>query len=279
MDLIFRAKLGRMRAAHTWLLCCLICAPAAADALYRCQAADGSRSYSNQTPPPGVHCERLSVPAGNAAASHRPGAVLFRSGESGALPTASAGRVRQGAVYRFESDGVMHYTNVPPPGSARAKVLFTYIESCYACGHERLDFNTVALNLDAFRAEVSAAARTYGLDEALVRAVIHAESAFDPNAVSDKGAQGLMQLMPDTAIRFGVRDPFVPSDNINGGAAYLAWLLKRFQGDTRLAAAAYNAGEGVVARNGQVPPYAETQRYVERVTLLTQRYRKALADG
>lgn len=270
-----------MRVYGPLLMLWLICAPATADALYRCAAADGSRSYSNQTPPPGANCERLSAPAGNSAASRQPGAVLFRSSESGDLPTppANAGRVRQGAVYRFESDGVIHYTNVRPPGSARAKVLFTYIQSCYACGHAGLDFAKVALNLGAFRDEVASAARTHGVEEALMRAVIHAESAFDPNAISDKGAQGLMQLMPDTAARFGVRDPFVAGDNINGGAAYLAWLLKRFKGDATLAAAAYNAGEGAVERNGGVPPYAETQRYVERVAVLVRRYREALADG
>jgi len=112
-----------------------------------------------------------------------------------------------------------------------------------------------------------------------VRAVIHAESAFNPNAVSHKGAQGLMQLMPETASRFGVADPFMADQNIRGGVAYLAWLLKRFDGDQRLVSAAYNAGEGAVERNGGVPPYQETLRYVDRVALLAQRYRGALAGG
>jgi soluble lytic murein transglycosylase-like protein len=105
---------------------------------------------------------------------------------------------------------------------------------------------------------------------------VHAESAFNPNALSRVGAQGLMQLMPATAERFGVDDPFAPAQNIEGGTRYLAWLLKRFNGDTRLAAAGYNAGEGAVDRFGGVPPYEETQRFVERVGILHQRYGASL---
>jgi soluble lytic murein transglycosylase-like protein len=105
---------------------------------------------------------------------------------------------------------------------------------------------------------------------------MHAESAFRPNVVSHKGAQGLMQLIPATAERFGVSDAFDPSQNIDGGARYLAWLLKRFDGDIQLAAAGYNAGEGAVDRFKGVPPYEETQRYVERVGILLQRYRDSL---
>src|SRR3546814_263363 len=113
-------------------------------------------------------------------------------------------------------------------------------------------------------------------EDAVVRAVIHAESAFNPNALSRVGAQGLMQLMPATAQRFGVGNPFDAGQNIQGGVKYLAWLLKRFNGDLTLAAAGYNAGEGAVDKYNGVPPYKETQRYVQRVGVLAERYRSSL---
>jgi soluble lytic murein transglycosylase-like protein len=112
----------------------------------------------------------------------------------------------------------------------------------------------------------------------LLRAIIHAESGFNPRALSYKGAQGLMQLMPATAFELGVGDAFDPAQNISGGARYLAILLHDYHGDVKLAAAAYNAGAGAVAKYGGVPPYAETEVYVKRVALLYQRYRKALAE-
>ena len=108
-----------------------------------------------------------------------------------------------------------------------------------------------------------------------MRAIIHAESAYRPTAVSRVGAQGLMQLMPATARRFGVSDAFDAGQNIRGGVQYLSWLLKRYHGDLKLAAAGYNAGEGAVDRHGGVPPYSETQRYVQRVAVLADRYRAA----
>ena len=113
---------------------------------------------------------------------------------------------------------------------------------------------------------VSAVAREVDVPEHLLHAVIAVESSYLPDAVSAKGAQGLMQLMPATAQRFGVADPFDPRDNVRGGALYLKWLLRRFDGDLKLAIAGYNAGEDAVVRAGfRVPPFAETQRYVPRV--------------
>lgn len=105
----------------------------------------------------------------------------------------------------------------------------------------------------------------YGLQPALVMAVINAESGFNVQARSVKNAQGLMQLIPETAERFGVRDPYDPLQNLQGGMAYLRWLLAYFQGDVRLTLAGYNAGEGAVLRHGGVPPYAETRAYVDRI--------------
>lgn len=124
----------------------------------------------------------------------------------------------------------------------------------------------------AFGAELQEVAARSGVDSAFVAAVIHAESAFNPAAVSNKGAQGLMQLMPATAARFGVDNPFHPAENMAGGTQYLAWLLRRYDGNTELASAAYNAGEGAVDRYAGVPPYAETRTFVERVSALQARY-------
>jgi soluble lytic murein transglycosylase-like protein len=106
----------------------------------------------------------------------------------------------------------------------------------------------------------------YGLQPALVLAVIEAESSFNDQARSPKDAQGLMQLIPATAERFGVQNPYDPVQNLQGGMAYLRWLLAYFQGDVRLTLAGYNAGEGAVVRHGGVPPYAETRAYVEKIT-------------
>ena len=105
----------------------------------------------------------------------------------------------------------------------------------------------------------------YRLDPELVLAAVEAESNFNPQAKSPKKAQGLMQLIPETAARFGLRDVWDPEQNLRGGMAYLRWLLDRFDGDVPLALAGYNAGEGAVERHGGVPPYRETQAYVERI--------------
>lgn len=131
-------------------------------------------------------------------------------------------------------------------------------------------------NVLDYASEIASASMAWGVESALIRAVIHAESAFNPNAVSPKGAQGLMQLMPQTASRFGVTDSFDPEQNINGGTRYLAWLLTRFDGNERLAVAAYNAGEGAVDRHEGVPPYQETRSYVDRVERLVGVYRQSV---
>ena len=113
---------------------------------------------------------------------------------------------------------------------------------------------------------IDAAASKYSLDPALLHAVIRAESGYNPGAVSHKGAAGLMQLMPATASRYGVRDRFDPQENIEGGARYLSDLLEMFPSNVKLAVAAYNSGENTVKKFGnQVPPITETQNYVDRV--------------
>lgn len=119
---------------------------------------------------------------------------------------------------------------------------------------------------------INQTAARYGVPPALVKAVIHAESGFDPNAVSPVGAVGLMQLMPDTATLVGAQDPFDPKQNIRAGVKYLKYLLVMFNGDKALAVAAYNTGPGKVQKYGGVPPYKETQVFVNRVMTFYQAY-------
>ena len=108
--------------------------------------------------------------------------------------------------------------------------------------------------------------RRFDVDPELIRAVIRQESAYNVFAISHKGAKGLMQLMPATAERFGVKDIFDPAENVHGGVKYLRFLMDRYPGDPRRALAAYNAGEGAVDRYDGIPPYQETQDYVERIS-------------
>jgi soluble lytic murein transglycosylase-like protein len=120
---------------------------------------------------------------------------------------------------------------------------------------------------------VNEIAPAYGIDPKLVLAVIQAESAFNLKALSKKNAQGLMQLIPATAARFGVKDAWNPVQNINGGTAYLSWLIRHFSGKVELVLAAYNAGEEAVDRYQGVPPYEETQNYVKRILALYKKTR------
>ena len=122
-----------------------------------------------------------------------------------------------------------------------------------------------------FAALIANAAERHGLDPVLLTAMAQTESAFDPRAVSPKGARGLLQLMPATARRFGVSDAFDASQNVDGGAAYMSWLLDRYSGRTDLALAGYNAGEGAVDRYQGVPPFSETRNYVDRVLTRAER--------
>lgn len=131
-------------------------------------------------------------------------------------------------------------------------------------------------NKNAFDSLIRQAAQQHGVSEGLIKAVMHTESGFNINARSPVGAQGLMQLMPATARRFNVNNAYDPQQNIFAGAKYLSWLLKRFNGDTRLAIAAYNAGEGNVDKYGGIPPFRETQDYVRRVT---SRYQNLYASS
>ena len=130
--------------------------------------------------------------------------------------------------------------------------------------------------LNMYASEFKAASKTHKVDDAFLRAIAHAESGFNPNATSPKGAQGLMQLMPNTAKELGVSNPYQSKEAINGGAKMLKQLLARYKGDYAKTAAAYNAGIGAVAKFGGIPPYRETVSYVDKVLALHASYRKAM---
>ncbi|PCM45046.1 lytic transglycosylase domain-containing protein [Marinobacter sp. ANT_B65] len=198
---------------------------------------------------------------------HPDGSVEYTNVKSNNSGRASS---KNETVFRYKDDnGIVAYSGTRP-SVADFDVISFY---CYACNPDSsVNWRTTPLFSGRYDTEIKTAAEEHGVDPALVRAVIHAESAFNEKAVSPVGAQGLMQLMPGTALEVGVQNAMVAADNIRGGVTYLAKMLKRFKGDTRLATAAYNAGPGAVSRYGGVPPYAETKAYVERVDILRERY-------
>lgn len=165
-------------------------------------------------------------------------------------------------VYR-DKQGTLLFTNVPNrPGYRPFLLLNQY--SRRLGGRENVAFDRL----------IQAACLRYGVEFALVKAVIKAESAFDPGALSRAGARGLMQLMPATAAMHGVDDIHAPRENIDGGVRHLRLLLNQFDGDVPLAVAAYNAGAGAVTRYNGIPPYQETQQYVRRVLYYRDSYRQ-----
>jgi hypothetical protein len=181
---------------------------------------------------------------------------------------------QSGVLYQREQDGktvystrnlpgsmpVLAYTVTPPPGAFAHAGLGVI-------GKPKIDIHS-----DIFKL----AAKTNKIDDAWLRAIAHAESNFNADAVSAKGAQGIMQMMPTTSAEYKVKDPFSPTESINAGAKMLSELLRRYKGDRQLATAAYNAGIGTVTRYGGVPPYAETLGYIEKVDALYGLYLKAL---
>jgi soluble lytic murein transglycosylase-like protein len=165
-------------------------------------------------------------------------------------------------IYRYiDSEGIVHYTNTPTASGFKL-----YIRE-----------KTVGIKVDSvsktYDAIIRKAQIKYGIAFSLIKAVIHAESGFNPRAVSKKGAKGLMQIMPDNYRALSVSDPFDPSQNIMGGTRYLKQLLNRYDAKLPLALAAYNAGPTVVDLYLRIPPYTETQNYVQKVMTLYNRYK------
>ena len=171
--------------------------------------------------------------------------------------------------------GVVRFSSKPPSDGSPVEVWTAKNAKFSVLNARKPKGKSFRLRRELFNDQIKSAALLHDVDESLIRAVIHAESAFDKFAVSPKGARGLMQLMPDTARRFGVRNAFSPTENISAGTRYLAFLLERFNDNLQLAVAAYNAGEGAVDQYSGIPPFAETKQYVTRVINLKHQYERA----
>mgnify|MGYP003605626166 FL=1 len=207
--------------------------------------------------------------------------LLYILGTASIMPLATSTHAGQIYMYK-DSNGSTLLTNRKSADRSLTKVKVTYypesnIHSYRNWGNSEASvLPSYSRNKNAFDHIIQQAAQQHGVSEGLIKAVMHTESGFNVNARSPVGAQGLMQLMPATARRFNVSNAYDPQENIMAGAKYLAWLLKRFNGNTSLALAGYNAGEGNVAKYGGVPPFRETQDYVRRVT---SRFSNLYASG
>ncbi|WP_146907484.1 lytic transglycosylase domain-containing protein [Arenimonas daejeonensis] len=228
--------------------------PAETRTVYRC-TRDGTVSLAT-APEPGSRCQAITYDA-NAA----------RLPDLWGVPGA-----QRGVLYQRQQDGRTVYSTRELPGSTRV-LAFAVPAPPGSPAHAGLA-DPGPPRTDVYRDQFRAAARLTGVDEAWLRAIAHVESGYDPQAVSPKGAQGLMQLMPDTAAAYEVTDPFDPNQSIQAGARHLGDLMRRYPKDLRKVAAAYNAGAEAVDRHGGVPPYAETLDYVEKVMRLHGEYRR-----
>ena len=177
----------------------------------------------------------------------------------------------QGAFYIYQGpNGERMMSDTPVPGYT----LVTRRDTMKDAGHILADRPIETGGPTSFQAYIRTASQKYGVDPALVEAVIQVESGFNPNAVSRKGATGLMQLMQSTAAQYQVVNRFDPRQNINGGVRHLRYLLDYFNGEIPLVLAAYNAGKGAVERYQGIPPYPETRRYITKVLGFHSRFRK-----
>ncbi len=175
-------------------------------------------------------------------------------------------------IYRYvDEDDIVHFTDAPT--DKRFKIFMRDLKKDKEL-RTKLKYAS-SVNPAEFEQLIKTCSDKYGVNPCLVKAVIHAESGYNPNAVSSKGASGLMQLMPSTAKSLKVADRFNPKDNVEGGVKYLRFLLDTFRGDVSLAVAAYNAGLNKVAKYGGIPPYNETRTYVNRVLSYMKSYQES----
>ena len=173
-----------------------------------------------------------------------------------------AGTPATADIYMYrDADGVMHFTNTPSSPEYRL-----YIRTHKPRFYTPADINT-------FDRIIKEAARRHGVDFYLVKAIIQAESSFNPRAVSKKGARGLMQIMPENFPALNIKDPFDPHQNIMGGTRYFRTLYDRYEGKLALSLSAYNAGPTIVDRYQRIPPIPETERYVEKVVRFYRHYK------
>jgi soluble lytic murein transglycosylase-like protein len=202
------------------------------------------------------------------------GVGMARAFVLGAWILATAGSAAAGGFYKYtDGDGTVHFTDAPADRRFKKVALPTSRVrlNYYPSPRPQADATRVPRAPEDYDLLITETALRYGVPVALVKAVVAAESRFNANAVSTKGAQGLMQLMPGTADMLGVGDPFEPKENVSGGVRYLRQLLDRF-GDPIWAVAAYNAGPEAVDKHGGIPPYPETQQYVQRVMTYYRNY-------
>jgi soluble lytic murein transglycosylase-like protein len=175
----------------------------------------------------------------------------------------SAGLSVHADIYRYiDENGVMHFTNTPTSSKQKFK-LFLREKPKINPRYSTKKYDDIIAN----------ASQQYGVSFPLLKAIIKAESGFDPRAVSKKGAKGLMQIMPENFKPLGIKDPFDPSQNIHAGARYFKQMYDRFKGKLSLSLAAYNAGPTAVERYKTIPPYEETEKYVERVLKFYYNYK------
>lgn len=186
------------------------------------------------------------------------------------------GPVRADIYAYTDENGVINYTNIPSNDKRLKLIKKTRGPSQVSVVYAAPALPPRRVLQTQYAHIVSQVAREFDVDEALVRAVIHVESAYNPYAISPKGAYGLMQLMPGTAQRYGVKNLFDPTENVRGGVRYLRDLMQKFGNNLDLTLAAYNAGENAVLRYNGIPPYPETTSYVLKVLDLHSRYRDAI---